>query len=285
MADRTFARAVELKRAGRIAGGFVQLGRVAHLLADMACPNHVHRVWHLQDPFEWWVESHAPMLSTLLFLVVFAHALSGRVNVYENVSYEAFLVPGLAMMANLQNAFANTSSSLVQSKMSGNIVFMLLPPIAYFEFFAAYVIAAIVRGLAVAVGVLVVGAFFVPVGFAHPLWVLFFAFAGAATLGALGLIAGIWADKVDQLSAFQNFVILPATFLSGVFYSIHSLSPFWQGISHLNPIFYMIDGFRYGFFGVADVSPWLSLGVVALFFAALSAVTVGLLKSGYKLRY
>jgi ABC-2 type transport system permease protein len=226
----------------------------------------------------------APVLTALLYLVVFAHALEGRMQVYDGVGYSAFLVPGLVMMSVLQNSFANSSSSLIQSKISGNLIFILLPPISHVEFFCAYVLAAIVRGLTVGLGVLAVTAWFVELPLAAPVWIVAFALAGSAILGALGLVAGIWADKFDQIAAFQNFIILPLTFLSGVFYSIHSLPPFWQGLSHLNPFFYMIDGFRYGFFGTSDFPPHASLTVVGLSLLALSAAALGMLKSGYKLR-
>ena len=142
-----------------------------------------------------------------------------------------------------------------------------------------------VRGLAVGLAVFVVTVWFAPPSFAQPLWIIVFAALGAGMLGALGLIAGLWADKFDQMAAFQNFIIMPMTFLSGVFYSVHSLPPFWHSISHLNPFFYMIDGFRRGFFGVSDVSPWLSLGVVGVCFLGVSAVALHLLKTGYKLRH
>ena len=226
----------------------------------------------------------APVLTALLYLLVFAHALEGRMQVYDGVGYSAFLVPGLVMMSVLQNSFANSSSSLIQSKITGNLIFVLLPPISHVEFFCAYVLAAIARGLTVGLCVLAVTACFVDLPLASPVWIVAFALAGSAILGALGLVAGIWADKFDQIAAFQNFIILPLTFLSGVFYSIHSLPPFWQGLSHLNPFFYMIDGFRYGFFGTSDFSPQASLAVVGLSLLALSAAALGMLKSGYKLR-
>jgi ABC-2 type transport system permease protein len=226
----------------------------------------------------------APVLTTLLYLVVFAHVLQEHVTVYGKLSYTVFLVPGLVMMAVLQNAFANSSSSLIQSKVTGNIVFVLLPPLSHVEFFAAYVLAAVVRGLFVGAGVLAAALPFVDLPFAHPLWACLFALAGSAILGTLGVVAGIWADKFDQLAAFQSFVIVPFTFLAGVFYSVHSLPELWQRVSHLNPFFYMIDGFRYGFFGVSDTDPRLSLAVVAVFLAGLSAATLALLKAGYKLR-
>ncbi len=227
----------------------------------------------------------APMLSTLLYLMIFSHALAEHVQAYPGVPYTVFLIPGLVIMAMLQNAFANSSSSLIQSKVSGNLVFILLSPLSYQEIFIAYVLASIARGLAVGLGVYVVTLVFFDLPLYSFLWVFMFALMGTALLGALGIIAGIWAEKFDQLAAFQNFVILPLTFLSGVFYTIHSLPPFWQGLSHLNPFFYMIDGFRYGFFRVSDVSPYLSLGVLVACFVGVSWGTLRMLKNGYRIRH
>ncbi len=227
----------------------------------------------------------APILTAVLYLLVFAQALEGRARVYDGIAYTDFLVPGLVMMSVLQNAFANSSSSLVQSKMTGNIVFILLPPITYLEFFGAYVLASMVRALIVGLGVLAVTFWFVDLRLQAPLWAFVFALLGAALLGALGLLAGIVSDKIDQMAAFQNFVIMPLTFLSGVFYSIHALPATWQALSHANPFFYMIDGFRYGFFGVSDFPPLASLAVVAFSLAAVSSITLLLLRRGYKLRH
>jgi ABC-2 type transport system permease protein len=226
----------------------------------------------------------APVLTALLYLLVFAHTLRSHVEVYPGVEYTAFLVPGLAMMSILQNAFANSSSSLMQSKMTGNIVFVLLPPLSDREFFSAYLLAAMGRGLVVGTGVFLATLWFVDVPIAHPQWVIAHAIAGSGVMATLGVIAGIQSDKVDQLAAFSNFVILPLTFLSGVFYSIHSLPDVWQRVSHLNPFFYMIDGFRYGFFGVSDVSPWISLGVVGTAMLVVGSIAVHLLRIGYKIR-
>lgn len=227
----------------------------------------------------------APVITALLYLLIFAHVLEGRVTVYETIPYTAFLVPGLIMMSLLQNAFSNASSSLIQSRITGNLVFMLLPPITHWEMFGAYVLASVVRGLAVGTGVFLVTLFFVQIDIQAPVWIITFAVLGSAMLGTLGLIAGIWAEKFDQLAAFQNFLIMPATFLSGVFYSIHSLPTFWQHVSHWNPFFYTIDGFRYGFFGAADVSPWHSLAVVSASFLVLAVIALRLLAAGYKLRH
>jgi ABC-2 type transport system permease protein len=227
----------------------------------------------------------APIVTSMLYLLIFGHVLEGRVQMLEGVDYTAFLIPGLVMMSVLQNAFANSSSSLIQSKITGNLVFILLPPLSHWEIISAYVSASIVRGIAVGLGVFVITAWFAHLSFTAPLWIIVFAFLGAAILGTMGVIAGIWAEKFDQLAAFQNFLIMPATFLAGVFYSIKKLPPFWLAVSHFNPFFYMIDGFRYGFFGKSDVSPWTSLAIVTVFFAVLAAVAVNLLRRGYKLRH
>ncbi len=226
----------------------------------------------------------APVLTAVLYMLIFSHVLGTQVKVYGTVSYTAFLVPGLVMMSVLQNAFANSSSSLIQSKIMGNLVFVLLTPLGHWSWFVAYVGSSIVRGIAVGAGVLAVTYWFGRPDMAAPLWIVVFAILGAGMLGALGLVAGLWAEKFDQMASFQNFIIMPMTFLSGVFYSIHSLPSFWQAVSHLNPFFYMIDGFRYGFFGLSDVSPWLSLGIVGAAFVAVSAIALYLLRIGYKIR-
>ncbi len=227
----------------------------------------------------------APVVTALLYLLIFSHVLEAHVQVYPGVSYTSFLVPGLVMMSMLQNAFSNSSSSLIQSKMQGNIVFVLLPPLSYLEFFLAYLGAAVIRGLIVGLGVWAVTLWYVPFQLPHPLWMLAYALLACAIMGAIGIVAGIWAEKYDQLAAFQNFLILPLTFLSGVFYSIHSLPPFWQAVSRGNPVFYLIDGFRYAFVGQSDTDPGLGLLVAGACFVAISALTLVLLKSGYKLRH
>ena len=226
----------------------------------------------------------APIVTALLYLLIFGHALEDYVQIYPGVGYTTFLVPGLVMMSLLQNSFANSSSSLIQSKINGSLVFILLAPISHWQLYLAYMLAAVVRGLIVATGVIIT------VWFAQPLlhsliWILFFAFLGSAILGTMGIIAGIWADKYDQLASFQNFLIMPATFLSGVFYTIHSLPAFWQRVSEFNPFFYLVDGFRYGFFGHSDVNPWTSFCIVSIFFLLLALLAVHLLQKGYKLRF
>jgi len=226
----------------------------------------------------------APVLTAVLYLLIFGHVLEDRVQVYPGVRYTSFLTPGLVMMSVLQNSFANSSSSLIQSKITGNLVFLLVTPLSPAAWYAAYVGASIVRGMVVGLGVLLVTLCFAPVMPAQPWWIVIFGVLGAAMMGSLGLIAGLWAEKFDQMAAFQNFIVVPMTFLAGVFYSVHSLPAFWQAVSHLNPFFYMVDGFRRGFFGVSDVSPLVSLTVVLVGFAAAAAIALRLLQVGYKIR-
>ena len=246
------------------------------------------RTLFLKEVLRFWKVSFqtvaAPVLTAVLYLMIFGHVLDGRAEALPGVRYTSFLVPGLVMMAVLQNAFANSSSSLIQSKITGNLVFLLVTPLSHWAWFAAYVGASVVRGLAVGGGVMLVTVWFVPLQLAAPLWIVVFAGLGAGMLGSLGLIAGLWAEKFDQMAAFQNFIIMPLTFLSGVFYSVHSLPGAWQAVSHLNPFFYMIDGFRQGFFGVGDVSPWISLGIVGTAFVVVSGIALRLLAVGYKIR-
>ncbi len=227
-----------------------------------------------------------PAVTALLYLLVFRTVLEDHVEVYPGVGYGAFLVPGLVMMTMIQNAFANSSSSLIQSKMNGNLVFVLVAPLSSLEFFLAFVGAAILRGLLVGVVVWAVALTLVDLPPVHSVaWLLAFSVLGSAMLGVLGVIAGIWADKYDQLAAFQNFLILPLSFLSGVFYSIHDLPPFWERLSLFNPFFYMIDGVRHGFLGVSDVDPALALAITAGSTLAVSVLCLALLAKGYKIRH
>lgn len=227
----------------------------------------------------------APVLTAVLYLLIFGHALGDKVQPLAGVGYTSFLIPGLVMMSVLQNAFANSSSSLIQSKISGNLVFLLVAPLSHWAWFAAYVGASVVRGVAVGIGVLAVTMWFAPLQLAQPWWIIVFTLLGAVLMGALGLVAGLWAEKFDQIATFQNFVVMPMTFLAGVFYSVTSLPTLWQQASHLNPFFYIVDGFRYGFFGASDVSPWVSLGVVVVGLAVVCAVCLHLLRIGYKIRH
>lgn len=228
----------------------------------------------------------APVVSTALYLLIFGNVLSRQpMAAYGGVHYVVFLVPGLVMMGILQNAFANSASSLVQSKIMGSLVFLQLTPLSHWHWYIAYVGAAVLRSLLVGIGVYLVTLFYVPPQCAEPLWMLAFALLGAMLMGTLGVLAGLWADKFDQMAMFQNFIIMPMTFLAGVFYSVNSLPGVWKHISRINPFFYMVDGLRYGFLGTSDSSPWLSLAVAGGFFVALALLVLHLLKIGYKLRY
>ena len=226
----------------------------------------------------------SPVITGILYLMIFSHVLGDRIEVYEGVPYTSFLIPGLIMMSLLQNAFANSSSSLIQSKVMGNIVFLLLTPLSYLQFFIAFLLAAILRGIFVGLAIYLLAIIYIDLPILHPFLVLTFSFLGGGLLGAFGIIAGIWADRFDQMAAFGNFVIMPLSFLSGVFYSIHSLPEVWQILSRFNPFFYMIDGFRFGFFGQSDVSPWFSLTILGISFILLSVLAIQMLKSGFKLR-
>ena len=226
----------------------------------------------------------APVITALLYLLVFAQALEGRASVYDGVSYTQFLVPGLVMMTVIQNAFANTSSSLIQSKVMGNLVFLQMAPLGPWEWFGAYVLAALIRTFLVCVSMIVVTMPFIDLPFEQPLAILAIFLVSSSSLAAVGLIAGIVSQKFDHIAAFTNFFINPLSFLSGVFYSVHALPAFWYHASHLNPFFYMIDGFRYGFFGKADVPIAHSLAWCTGFFVVASAVCLWMLMRGYRLR-
>jgi len=226
----------------------------------------------------------APVVTALLYLLVFASTFHGHAEIVPGVPYVAFLVPGLMMMSMIQNAFANSSSSLTQSKIAGNLLFILLSPLSPLEFFLAFVGAAVIRALAVAIGIYVAARLFIDIPIRHPVFLMAFGLFGSGALGALGVIAGVWAERFDQLAGFQNFVVMPLSFLSGVFYSLRALPPFWREVSHANPLLYMIDGFRYGFFGTSDVAPLVSLSIVVGFFAAVSLVALALVGRGYRLR-
>jgi ABC-2 type transport system permease protein len=226
----------------------------------------------------------APVITALLYLLVFAQAMKGRASAYPGVDYTEFLLPGLVMMSVIQNAFANSSSSLAQSKILGNLVFLLMSPLGPWELFGAYVTAALVRAALVATTMLVVSMPFVSLPLHAPLALLAVFVLSAASLAVLGLIAAILASKFDHLAAFTNFLITPLSFLSGVFYSVHARPQFWHTIAHLDPFFYMIDGFRYGFFGAADVPIWLSLVWIGGFLLSVSTVCLWMLATGYKLR-
>lgn len=227
----------------------------------------------------------APVLTTVLYLLIFGNVLGLKaVTGFGHISYIAFIAPGLIMMSVLQNAFANSSSSLVQSKITGNLVFLQVAPLSHWHWYIAYVGAAVLRGFLVGLGVYLVTLFYTPPQAYSVLWIVMFLFLGSGLMGSLGIIAGLWAEKFDQIALFQNFIVMPMTFLAGVFYSVQKLPGIWNRVSHFNPFFYIIDGLRYGFFGVSDTSPWLSLSVAGIAFLLVASLTVYLLKIGYKLK-
>ncbi len=226
-----------------------------------------------------------PVLASLLFLFVFSHVLEGRAQVFEGVSYTAFLVPGLAGMTMLQQSFANSSSSLIVSKMMGNIVMILLTPITPLAFFLSYMLSSLTRGLVVAALLLACGSLIVPLGVAHPLWALAFLLIGGVFASSIGIIAGIWAEAFDEIALFQTIILMPLTFLSGVFYSLQTLPTFWQIMSRLNPFAYFIDGFRYGFVGDSDTPVLFSLAVTLFFAVSAAVIAYRMVRTGYKMRY
>ncbi|MFH0902923.1 MAG: ABC transporter permease [Pseudomonadota bacterium] len=225
----------------------------------------------------------APAIMASLYLLIFSHLLEERVP-KPGVRYEVFLIPGLMMMTLIQNAFANSSASLIQSKVTGNLVFVLLAPLSPAEILVAFVLAAVVRGCVVGAVVYLVSCLVVDVEVFRFGYVVAFALLAGAVMGTLGFLAALWAERFDQVAAFQSFVVVPLSFLSGVFYSVDSLPAFWQRASRLNPFFYMVDGFRYGFIGRSDIAPTTSLVIVAGFLLLIASFTVWLVDRGYRIR-
>ena len=231
----------------------------------------------------WQQTVFAPLMTAGLFVVVFALALGGDRQVM-GMPYLAFLAPGILMMSVIQNAFANTSSSIISAKMQGNIVDTLMPPLSAAEILSGYLIGSVARSGLVA---LVIGtgmALLLGRLPAHPVWAGAFVLLGALLMGGLGMIAGIVAQKFDQMAVITNFVVTPLSFLSGTFYSIEALPPFFRAISHANPIFYLIDGARYGFTGISDANPALGLIICAIAVGAILALCWWLLRSGYRMK-
>ncbi len=241
----------------------------------------VRRFFKVQMQTVW-----APAITTLLYLVIFTVALGSRDRMVMGVPFADFIAPGLIVMAMLQNAFANSSFSLLVGKMQGNIVDYLMPPLSTGELIAGLVGAAVTRAFLVGFAVWLVMALWpdVDVGVAHPLAALWFGLMGALMLAFLGLLTSIWADKFDHAAAVNNFVVTPLSLLSGTFYSVEQLSPTFEAASHANPFFYVISGFRYGFLGSADSPIWVgAIGLLALN-VALWAACYLLLRSGWKIK-
>jgi len=226
----------------------------------------------------------APVVTTLLYYTIFALAFGGVARHVGDTPFLIFLAPGLIMMTMVQNAFANTSSSIVISKVQGNIVDVLMPPLSNVEILIGYLTGSVMRGLVVGVAATCVIVFFVPIAFASPALIFIFAVLGTMMLGGLGMAAGIWSEKFDHIAAVTNFVVTPLTFLSGTFYSMKTLPELWQGIAHFNPFYYMIDGFRAGMIGQADSDIAVGIAVLVVINALLCALILWMLKTGYKLK-
>ncbi|WP_411890034.1 ABC transporter permease [Yoonia sp. SDW83-1] len=226
----------------------------------------------------------APLINAGLFLMIFTIAIGPQRGDVMGVPFMTFLAPGILTMTVIQNAFANTSSSLASAKVQGNIVDTLMPPLSAAELVTGYIGGAVARGALVAIVIAAGSALFLGVGLQYPVWVMVFVLLGSILMGGLGLIAGIFANKFDQLSAISNFLITPLAFLSGTFYSIDALPPFMQTLSHANPFFYIIDGVRYGMIGVSDSSPWIGLGVVGLACVVVLSICWRWMHTGYRLK-
>ena len=226
----------------------------------------------------------APMVTTLLYLSIFLLALGGAGRLAGGVPYGTFLAPGLMMMSMTQNAFANTSSSIVISKVQGNIVDMLMPPISPAEAVLAMALGGATRGVVVGIAVSLAVVLFVHLPLQSPGLVLFFGFFGSLMLSLLGIVGGIWSEKFDHIAAVTNFIVTPASFLSGTFYSVEALPERWRFVAHLDPFFYMIDGFRAGFIGHADADPTLGMAVMLGLNLVLLIVAYQMFARGYKLK-
>lgn len=226
----------------------------------------------------------APVVTTLLFYTIFSVALENRVGTVGSTPFVVFLAPGLIMMTILQNSFANTSSSIMVSKVQGNIVDVLMPPISPLEMMCAYIAGGVTRGMIVAIASTTAMFFLVDLPFENPGAIAFFALSASVMLALLGMIGGIWADKFDHMAAITNFVIVPLSFLSGTFYSIERLPEAWQAFARFNPFFYAIDGFRYGFIGQGDAGFWLGAAVMLGIDLVLFLIVHRMLVTGYKLK-
>lgn len=226
----------------------------------------------------------APLVTSALFLAIFTLAIGPSRGEVMGVPFMQFLAPGILMMTVIQNAFANCSSSLMASKVQGNIVDTLMPPLSPLELVLGYISATVLRATLVAMSIWLVMALFIGAGLAHPVWALVFVVLGAMFLGGLGLIAAIYATKYDQMAAITNFIITPLSFLSGTFYSTASLPPAVATLTHWNPVFYLIDGVRFGMIGVSDSAPWLGLAVAAVATLAVALLAWLMMARGYRLK-
>ena len=226
----------------------------------------------------------APLVTAGLFMLIFTIAIGPRREEVMGVDFTTFIAPGILMMTVIQNAFANTSSSIVVSKVQGNIVDTLMPPLSAIELVLGYLAGGVARGLMVAVAIACALWVFLGIVPQHPLTALYFVIVGAALLSGIGMVAGIYAEKFDQMAAITNFIVTPLAFLSGTFYSVEALPPLLNDITHANPIFYLIDGVRFGIIGVSDSSPWLGAGVALLSTVAINLLAWSFFRRGYRLK-
>ena len=232
----------------------------------------------------WGQTIFAPMITSLLFLAIFSLALGGAVRTIGDLPFLQFLAPGLVMMAIVQNSFANCSSTIMVGKIQGVIVDVLMPPLSAAELVLAYALGGVSRGLVVGAAVTIAMSFFAPMEIVHVWAIIFFSLTGALTLSLVGIIAGIWAEKFDRMAVIQNFIITPLAFLSGTFYSVERLPGIWYTFSQIDPFFYMIDGFRYGFIGRSDGSPLIGVLVMIGLDIGLAFVAYQMFSRGYKIK-
>ncbi len=232
-----------------------------------------------------WVQTLiGPLTTALLYQLIFGHQFSSISTGIDGINYATFLIPGLIIMQVLLNAFGNGSSSLIQSKYSGNIIFILMAPVSQFSMYMAYLIASIIRGILVGAAVLIGIVWFGNLPFSHIWAIIYFAILGSAITGGLGLIGGIVCEKFDQLAGFQSFVMVPLIYLSGIFFNIQHFSDFWKSLAMLDPFLYIVDGFRYGFVGANNFA--IEYGAIFVFIFAIVVNFVGynLLRRGVKIK-
>ena len=226
----------------------------------------------------------SPVLSTSLYFVVFGSAIGGRIQEIGGIGYGSFIVPGLIMLSLLTQSIANASFGIYFPRFTGTIYELLSAPVSYFEIVTGYVGAAATKSIILGLIILATAWLFVPLKIAHPFWMITFLVLTAATFSLLGFIIGIWADGFEKLQLVPLLIVTPLTFLGGSFYSIDMLPPFWQNVALLNPVVYLISGFRWSFYGLADVSLGLSLGMTLAFLVASLAIVAWIFKTGYRLK-
>lgn len=226
----------------------------------------------------------SPVISTSLYFIVFGSAIGSRMSQVGGVSYGAFIVPGLIMLSILTHSISNASFGIFFPKFNRTIYELLSAPISHFEIMASFVGAAATKALLLGIIILATAGFFVPLEIHHPIWMIFFLILTAVTFSLLGFVIGIWADNFEKLQVVPLLIVTPLTFLGGSFYSIHMLPPFWQKVTLFNPVVYLISGFRWSFYSLADVPVWISLAMTGVFLAVFSSIAIWMLRTGYKLK-